>query len=33
MSPEYWYLFPVSIAVATLAMVSGIGGAVFELGT
>jgi len=29
MSPEYWYLFPVSIAVATLAMASGIGGAVF----
>lgn len=26
---EYWYLFPVSIAVATLAMASGIGGAVF----
>lgn len=29
MSLEYWYLFPVSIAVATLAMSSGIGGAVF----
>lgn len=29
MSLEYWYLFPVSIAVATLAMASGIGGAVF----
>jgi len=29
MSFEYWYLFPVSIAVATLAMASGIGGAVF----
>jgi uncharacterized membrane protein YfcA len=28
-SLEYWYLFPVSIAVATLAMASGIGGAVF----
>ncbi len=25
MSLEYWYLFPVSIAVATLAMASGIG--------
>ncbi|MBW2191882.1 MAG: sulfite exporter TauE/SafE family protein [Deltaproteobacteria bacterium] len=29
MSLEYWYLFPVSIGVATLAMASGIGGAVF----
>ncbi len=29
MSFEYWYLFPVSIGVATLAMASGIGGAVF----
>jgi len=28
-SLEYWYLFPVSLAVATLAMASGIGGAVF----
>jgi hypothetical protein len=27
MSLEYWYLFPVSIGVATLAMASGIGGA------
>jgi uncharacterized membrane protein YfcA len=29
MSFEHCYLFPVSIAVATLAMASGIGGAVF----
>lgn len=29
MSLELWYLFPVSIGVATLAMASGIGGAVF----
>jgi len=29
MSWEYWYLFPVSVGVATLAMASGIGGAVF----
>ena len=29
MSLEYWYLLPVSIVVATLAMASGIGGAVF----
>lgn len=29
MSLDYWYLFPISIAVATLAMASGIGGAVF----
>ncbi len=29
MSLEYWYLFPVSIAIGTLAMSSGIGGAVF----
>ncbi|MGB3049953.1 MAG: sulfite exporter TauE/SafE family protein [Polyangiales bacterium] len=29
MSLEYWYLLPVSIGVATLAMASGIGGAVF----
>ncbi len=29
MSAEYWYLFPISIGVATLAMASGIGGAVF----
>ena len=26
---EFWYLFPISIAIATLAMSSGIGGAVF----
>jgi uncharacterized membrane protein YfcA len=29
MSLEHWYLFPVSIGVATLAMASGVGGAVF----
>lgn len=29
MSLEYWYLFPISVGVATLAMASGIGGAVF----
>jgi uncharacterized membrane protein YfcA len=29
MSLEYWYLFPVSIGIATLAMASGIGGALF----
>ena len=29
MSLEYWYLFPISIGVATLAMSTGIGGAVF----
>ncbi len=29
MTFEYWYLFPVSILVATIAMASGIGGAVF----
>ena len=29
MSFEYWYLFPVSILIATTAMASGIGGAVF----
>ena len=26
---EYWYLFPISIAIATVAMSTGIGGAVF----
>lgn len=26
---EYWYLFPISVLIATLAMSSGIGGAVF----
>ena len=26
---EYWYLFPTSILIATIAMASGIGGAVF----
>jgi uncharacterized membrane protein YfcA len=26
---EYWYLFPISITIATIAMSSGIGGAVF----
>ncbi len=26
---ENWYLFPVSILIATIAMASGIGGAVF----
>ncbi len=29
MSFEYWYLLPVSILIATIAMASGIGGAVF----
>ena len=28
-SLEYWYLFPTSIVIATIAMASGIGGAVF----
>lgn len=28
-SLEYWYLFPISILIATTAMASGIGGAVF----
>lgn len=28
-STEFWYLFPVSILIATIAMSSGIGGAVF----
>ena len=27
-SAEYWYLFPAAIAIATVAMASGIGGAV-----
>lgn len=26
---EFWYLFPISIAIATIAMSSGVGGAVF----
>ena len=26
---EYWFLFPISIIIATIAMASGIGGAVF----
>ena len=29
MSFEYWYVFPVSILIATIAMASGVGGAVF----
>ena len=29
LTSEFWYLFPVSIVIATLAMSSGIGGAVF----
>ncbi len=29
MTLEYWYLFPISVAIATTAMASGIGGAVF----
>lgn len=29
LSLEYWYLFPISILIATIAMASGIGGAVF----
>ena len=29
MSFEFWFLFPISIAIATVAMASGIGGAVF----
>jgi len=29
LSLEYWYLFPISMAVATIAMSTGIGGAVF----
>ncbi len=29
LSLEYWYLLPISIAIATVAMSSGIGGAVF----
>ena len=28
-SAEYWYLFPAAIAISTVAMASGIGGAVF----
>lgn len=26
---DYWYLFPISLVVATIAMATGIGGAVF----
>ena len=29
MTLEYWYLFPISILIATIAMATGIGGAVF----
>ena len=29
LSFDYWFLFPISIAVATMAMASGVGGAVF----
>ncbi len=29
MTFEYWYLFPLSVLIATIAMASGIGGAVF----
>ena len=29
MTFEYWYLFPLSVLIATTAMASGIGGAVF----
>jgi len=29
LSLEYWYLFPVSIVIATVAMASGVGGGVF----
>ncbi len=29
LSFEFWYLFPIALAIATLAMASGIGGAVF----
>jgi len=29
LSTEYWFLFPAAIAIATVAMASGIGGAVF----
>lgn len=29
MSIQYWYMFPVSIVIATIAMASGIGGATF----
>ena len=29
MSLEYWFLCPISIAIATIAMATGIGGAVF----
>ncbi len=29
MTLEYWYLFPISVLIATIAMATGIGGAVF----
>lgn len=29
MTLEYWYLFPISVLIATIAMSSGVGGAVF----
>ena len=29
LSAEYWFLFPAAIAISTVAMASGIGGAVF----
>ena len=29
MTLEYWYLFPISVLIATTAMATGIGGAVF----
>ncbi len=29
MSFEYWFMFPVAILVATVAMASGVGGATF----
>jgi len=29
LSFQYWYMFPISIVIATIAMSSGIGGAVF----
>ena len=28
---EYWYLFPISILIPTIAIASGIGGAMFML--
>jgi hypothetical protein len=29
MSPEYWYMLPVSVLIATIAMASGVEGATF----